>query len=334
MRRILPLSIFILLFFQKNSCAFEAIRVDTTIIEFSDKTTNKRVTVITDGNKEIELPLTLNLNNLLKTLGIDSLEREKAIVISRENSEDTLVVISKFGNKVQIVSKKDRPFTFQEETFSKGDSIEKAHTENKINNFFPKKDFGLYLGVNGMLNNGTVSANHRYQLKEWKSRYIAMSFRKNLTLIKTSKADLALSYGPELAIYNYRFLNSNVVLNKNGQTTFEDAGFSTKKSKLVIPYLSFPVLVNFGFKKSGVRIGIGGYAGYRIGAHTKVKSEEGNKEKIKNNYNLNNFKFGLTGEVGKKNGISVFARYDLNKLFKSSQIYAHQLQAFSFGLRI
>jgi hypothetical protein len=334
MRRILPLSIFILLFFQVTAIAFEATSNDTTIFVFSDKTINKRVTVITSGKKEIELPVALNLNNLLKTLGIDSLEREKAIVITGENTNDTLVVISKYGDKIQIVSKKDKPFEFQEEPYSIGDSIEQEHSNNKTNSFFSKKDFGIYLGLNGLLNNGTVSPKQRYQLKEWKSRYIAMSFRKNQTFLNSSKADFALSYGPELAIYNYRILNSNVVLNKGGQTTFEDAGFYTKKSKLVIPYLSFPILINVGFKESGIRLGIGGYAGYRLGAHTKVKSEEGNKEKVKNNYNLNNLKYGLTGEIGKKNGISVFVRYDLNKLFKTDQIYVQQLQAFSFGVRL
>ena len=54
---------------------------DTTIIEFTDKGTNNKVKVITNNNKTIELPKSLNLDNVLKAVGVDSSERKKALFV-------------------------------------------------------------------------------------------------------------------------------------------------------------------------------------------------------------------------------------------------------------
>jgi hypothetical protein len=42
----------------------------------------------------------------------------------------------------------------------------------------------------------------------------------------------------------------------------------------------------------------------------------------------------VTAEIGKKNGMTLFVRYDMNKLFKQSQTSFNEIQAFSVGFRL
>ncbi len=315
---------------------------DTTILEFSDKSLQKKVTVITSGDKEIELPISIDLNSILKKLGLDSMEIENArmAIVSPDNKEDTLFIVSKSGQRLQIVSKKEHPLERLVDGHNNLDSdkeneeVMMSDPSPKNKKFFSKKDFSIYFGLNSYQGEGNSSPTAQTALRTWKSRYLAFSFRSNATLLKGEKADLALSYGPELAFYNFRLENSNTVFNTSGQTTFEDASFDTDKSKLTIPYLNFPVLLNLGIKEAKFKLGIGGYIGYRIGSSTKTKDLNGNKQKIKDSYNLNKIIYGLTTEFGKKNGFSVFMRYDLNKMFSPDQTSVNNLQAFSFGVRL
>jgi hypothetical protein len=115
---------------------------------------------------------------------------------------------------------------------------------------------------------------------------------------------------------------------------FRDFGQNLEKSKLVVPTLNFPIMLNFGFEEANFQIGFGGYIGYRVGGYSKLKYEGGKKEKIKNSYGLEDFRYGLTAELGKKKGAVFFVRYDLNEMFKTDQLNAQGLQAWSVGIRL
>ena len=86
-----------------------------------------------------------------------------------------------------------------------------------------------------------------------------------------------------------------------------------------MPYLNFPVLLNFGFKEDKFKIGFGGYVGYRVGGYSMEKFSRRSEDKVKGDFGMNDFVYGVTAEVGKKNGMTLFVRYDMNKLFKESQ---------------
>ena len=80
-----------------------------------------------------------------------------------------------------------------------------------------------------------------------------------------------------------------------------------------------PLIPYIAFKKGNFveYIGAGGYLGYRLGSHSKTKTEDGGKkEKEFNNFYLNNFKYGLTFQLGLHNLPDIFVNYDLNPLFK------------------
>ncbi len=349
----------IFLFLTLTAMSKPVIVRDTTIIEFSDTTMNKRVTIITSGNKEITLPVNLNLNNVLKALGIDTTERERAVVLVDKavDKRDTLLLISQDGHRIQIIGNTSAD-KFRQNPESRrirgeideGEDItdqyglsdeneknqnlrekisDRPKSDQKKSSFFPKSDFGLYVGLNTLAND-KAGPFENSDLRTWRSRYVALSFRKNSTIVRGIGADMALSYGPEVIWYNYMFQNSQTIQIVNNTPVYTPAGFNTQKTKLVVPALNFPVMLSVGIKKEKFKVGVGGYAGYRFGGYTKTKNLEGNKEKIKGDYQLSEFLYGLTAELGRRNGFTVFLRYDLNTLFDDQ---SNRPNALSFGLR-
>lgn len=328
---------------------------DTTIIEFDDKSSKSKVKVISGDKKTFEIPKSLNLNNILKALGVDSSEREKAYVLisKKADKQDTILVVSQEGQKIKIITKdlkmpksdtlikeNDEITTFEEQRNEDHDydnsdhKNKKEQAPKKPKKFFSRSDFGIYLGLNNFTEYTSKAPDQLLSLRNFASRYVALSFRKNATLVRGNKVDWAISYGPEIAWYNFMFKNSNVAKYDNNAVSFVENTKPTEKSKLVMPYVNFPVMFNFGFKEDKFKIGFGGYVGYRVGGYTKEKYVNGGKNKTKGDYGFNDLMYGVTAEIGKRNGMTIFARYDLNKLFKESQSNFDNIQAFSLGLRL
>jgi len=326
---------------------------DTTIVEFTDKGIKRRVTVFTSSKKDFDLPKTLDLENVLKSVGVDSLERKKAIVLAEMNGlkQDTILVVARDGRDIKIVMRAPKEILARQDTLRNDkedhwsretrvykeedrddDSNDNAVKMKKSNSgrFFSRNDFGLYIGLNNWAKGSTVGSS----LVTWGSRYVALSFQKNITLINGKQVDLAFTYGPEVAWNNFMLDENNVVQMLGKQIVFKDFGQNLSKSKLVVPMLNLPMMLNLGFEEAKFRIGLGGYIGYRIGGYSKLKYEGGKKEKIKGDYGLEDFRYGLTAELGKRKGATLFLRYDLNQVFKVEQTNAKGLQAWCIGLRL
>lgn len=348
---------FISAFLMASIAGFARMNNDTTIVEFNDKGVKKRITVLTNGDKKFSIPKILNLDNLLKEIGVDSAQRRKAgVFIERDGGEkDTVLVIAQDGRSVKIVAKNPFPHAEMEsdtlqvpedeeemevwdeeatEQPEENENEEEVVVDLRKKKYFSRSDFGLYLGLNGWSNNSTNNPNQMTELRASKSRYVALSFRKNATFVNTEKTDIALSFGPEIAWYNFMLQNNAVATETRGQVMFGESPIELTKSKLVMPYLNFPVLLNFGFEQAKINFGIGGYVGYRVGGYTKTKDARGDKEHQKAGYGMNDIFYGLTTELGKKNGFTMFFRYDLNKMFKANQLNASELQAWSVGFRL
>jgi hypothetical protein len=320
---------------------------DTTIVEFTDKGVKKRVTVYTSSKRDFDLPKTLDLDNVLKSIGVDSLERQKAIILAGKDGEkqDTILVIARDGRSIKIVAKAPKEGMMKRDTlrndsddhWSRGEENDKERTYSdkkekpkKSGRFFSRSDFGIYLGLNNWSKGNTTGSS----LDTWGSRYFALSLQRNATLINGKQVDLAFTYGPEIAWNNFMFEGNNVVEMSGNQVTFKDFGKNLDKTKLVVPTLNFPMMLNFGFEESKFKIGLGGYLGYRVGGYRKIKYEDGKKEKQKGSYGLNDFRYGLTAELGRRKGLTFFFRYDLSEMFKTEQVNAKGLQAWSVGLRL
>lgn len=274
------------------------------------------------------------------------------VMVEGDNGKkDTILVIARDGRTIKIVARNPIPERPKDETdrWSREDSAKAKENdydddrddEEEVEHlgkkrFFSKSDFGIYLGLNSWQNNNPMGPNQLTDLRTGRSRYVALSFRKNATLINTEQVDIALSLGPEIAWYNFMLQNDNIVTNIGDQVAFIEGDERLSKSKLVMPYLNLPILLNFGFEKSQLQLGLGGYVGYRVGGYSKTKDANGNKVRLKDDYGMNDLFYGLTGELGRRRGLKLFVRYDLTPMFRETQLKlnASQLQAWSVGIRI
>lgn len=324
---------------------------DTTIIEYNDNVFHKKIKVKSDRSFDVAYPRVLNLHHVLKAFDVDSTERERVWVLLEKSrsSRDTVMIFSRSGDRVTVTTRnaaakvnapEDEIVSYEsndKRDFDVHISTDKSGSSRAYyrGRFFSRTDFAIYLGLNSYTGQADTGPDQLSELRVWPSRYVALSFRGNATLANTSNAHLVLSYGPEFAWHNFMLINSNVLQYENGQAKFTESSKPTAKSKFVVPHINFPVMLNIGLKKEGFRLGVGGYVGYRIGGYTKVHYKDNkNKEKYNESLGLNDLKYGLTAEIGRRNGGAIFFRYDLNELFRSNQVIPHDMQAFSFGIRI
>ncbi|MFD2573283.1 outer membrane beta-barrel protein [Spirosoma soli] len=175
-------------------------------------------------------------------------------------------------------------------------------------------DFSIYLGVN----NFSGSLPPGYELRPVGSRFIALAWQKRIPLSVSGTTKVRLITGPEIAWNNFMFEGKTVLSERNDQLIVEPSTVDLRKSKLVTTQLNLPVILNMRFK-SGLTFGVGGYAGIRLDSYTKVKPENGSTVRTHGSYNLNTVRWGLTTEIGYRNELKLFGRYEPNSLFRAGQ---------------
>ncbi|NVO85377.1 outer membrane beta-barrel protein [Hymenobacter terrestris] len=226
---------------------------------------------------------------------------------------------------------------------AKSDSIRtaerKAKAEERANRAV-SSSFTIDLGLNALTNKQQDMSGSPLDLRPWGSRYISFNWLYDIR-IGAKGSPLYLRTGPELAFNNYMLDNNRRFVNQNGATTLElptEAGRNYEKSKLAVSTINLPLMAVLSFRddkgRDSFRVGAGGFVGYRLGSHTKLKYEEdGNtkKDKDRGSYNLEDFQYGLQGTIGVR-GIDLFAKYNLNNLFQSNR--GPQAQTISFGFTL
>lgn len=159
-------------------------------------------------------------------------------------------------------------------------------------------------------------------------------FRQRVNLIKHH---VNLMYGLTTTWNSYHFKN-DITLIKGADSL--DIGGNTeelnfKRNKLRITTLTIPLLLNFETKPNNknrsFRINAGGYAGYNIGTMTKQRSDEKGKVKVRDDFNTNDFHYGLMAQVG-VGLFNVYGKYALTPLFKEDQ--GPVLYPFSVGISL
>jgi hypothetical protein len=191
---------------------------------------------------------------------------------------------------------------------------------------FNKKDFGLVLAINSF-----DAAKDMPDLNTWQSRYVALQWRRNNKLITGRQVDVALGTGLEIAWNNFMMQHEEQYFENGSVSGFELFDYPLEKSKLVVNNVSLPVILQFGFKESNFRFGIGAYGGVRINSYQKFKEFDDAKYKEKGEYNLRKFNYGFMAEAG-RGDVRVFAKYDILPIFNDNNpINANVL---SVGLRL
>lgn len=198
--------------------------------------------------------------------------------------------------------------------------------DRKPKSMFSNKDFGLYLGLNSF--DQTLRAP---ELDQWKSRYVALQWRRNHKLVTGKQMDVALGTGLELAWNNFMYQDDIELIKDNGVSEFYLLDYDVRKAKLVVNNLNVPVMLQFGFKESDFRFGVGVYGGVRINSYQTFREFGGGKERVKGNYNLNQFNYGFMAEAG-KGDFRLFVKYDALPLFNDNNPV--NANAVSFGIRL
>ncbi len=221
---------------------------------------------------------------------------------------------------------------------------------------------GFDLSLNGYLDkNGNMSflgANHYLELNMPKSIGVHLNlYEQNIRLSNSGRFGFITGLGLEW--HNYRF-NRGVYLDENAEVLkgYLIQGVKIKKNKLVVSYLSLPLLFEYqyrgGSKMEDFHFAAGALLGARLGSHTKTVFMENQKEyqlidpathevwktvispredteKVYNDFNLNPFKVDAMVRMG-WGYINLFGTYSLTTLFRSAK--GPELYPFSLGLTL
>ncbi len=202
--------------------------------------------------------------------------------------------------------------------------------------------FNIDLGINNWLEDGQFpdGDNAPYSVKPWGSWYVALN-SVNKTWVG---GPLFLDWGLGISWYNWKLQDPDYIISEGPEAiefNLAPPELNGSKSKLTASFINIHAVPMFDFSrgrkkvtsyessgvkvrrysKKGFRFGLGGYAGYRLGAHTKFKFKEGGsteRDKERDNFYLENFRYGLRGQIGWK-GLELFAMYDLNEVFSSGR---------------
>ena len=208
----------------------------------------------------------------------------------------------------------------------------------KTYNWIPKREanFEIGLGLDNWIgaSNQVGYAKDAYDLRPGGSRFVSLALMKYTALARGDKAALRLRYGLDVSWYNFMFDGNNVAVKGVDHIEFPENGVNLSKTKLTASYLTIPLGLRANFRYGFIKyIGAGGYAGFRLGSHTKTKIEEtGKKDHVSNNFYLQDFRYGLSAEIGIRRFAQLFVNYDLNNTFQDGK--GPKLNAISFGIRL
>ena len=279
---------------------------------------------------------------------------EQAEVLKQEmakkralNIENRLAIID---NKIALLQRNDDTFKLEDENGNEiGVSIESGTGISIYNKSRPAKydirtttDLFFAIGFNNALIDGKSIDDSPYEIGG--SGFVELGWLWKTRLMKNSNA-VRMTYGLSFQ-WNKLSVKDNQYFVENGdQTSLEPFPFYMKKAKLRTTSLVVPIHFEFGpskFKDYGNRvryytgnqfkIGLGGFAGLNLSTKQKLKyleNDNNQKDKIKSDYNTNNFVYGVSGYVG-VGDFSVYAKYNLNELFNDQAIGQHNI---SLGLR-
>lgn len=176
------------------------------------------------------------------------------------------------------------------------------------------------------------------------SRYAEIGLAWKTRVFKNSNW-LRVMYGVSFQFNGLKPTDNRFFVDTGEQTELQTFDLNLDKSKFRMDNLVVPVHFEFGPSKKiegkdyfrysthdQFRIGIGGYAGVNLGSRQKLRFNDNGeevKQKLKGNYNTNNFIYGLSAYVGFSD-LSVYAKYDLNPIFRNNPTDIHNV---SLGLR-
>jgi hypothetical protein len=315
---------------------------DTVVVKLKNK---NKIMIITEKSKDLKSFKTIDINQIVADID-SSLNGDSAGFRTNEievnvSRKDSVLVIK----KRRISGSGSRSYkAIVEIDEAKGDTIyREVHRYNKPHFPFYKHDerkddiFELELGWNNYLESGSLPSdkNKPYGLSPLNSNIVTLRFVKTI-LGRRPKNRFYGTLGTEISWNNYKYENDFIIRKGSDGVDFDPFPTDKKmiKSKLTISWLNVPLMVHYRSKNSSFHIAAGGFAGYRLGSHNKIKYEKDgadHKDKEFTNFYLNSLQYGLRLQVGFYD-MDLFASYNLNTLFAKDKGPA--LTPISFGITL
>ncbi|MES2410398.1 MAG: hypothetical protein V4535_03025 [Bacteroidota bacterium] len=262
--------------------------------------------------------------------------RSKNIEIRVAQAQDELKELVKQKVDGKIKDTKDKMSV--KWNWNRNDSIKKSKGEARTTS-----QFVFAAGVNNLVTDKAVAhSDYRY----WGSHFYEWGFTSNTRLFKNDNL-LHLKYGFSVMYNNLRPTDNRLFVANGNQTNLETSATKLCDSRFRNVYVTAPIHLEFDFTKSkknaegktlfrtheGIRLGIGGYAGFKVKSKQILKYEADGHDitvKEKNGFNTNDFIYGVSTYLG-YGETSLYLKYDLNPLFKDNAIKQNNI---SLGIRV
>ena len=335
------------------------VKQDTVYIELGE---NKKVAIVVDHQDDLKELEKYDLNKLISDLNkhadtvvfknqdSKSLSAKDSTFYFHRKKSDVNIAIANYKIEINSNDFDDLGDDIEDFVEHYSDNRWVESTEESVERH--KKGFDIDIGMNNWLDGNGIANHDLYGVKPWGSWYVALKRMHRSSI--GGRGFIHWGYG--VSWYNWKFENRNTRLTKgdNALIFSEDNSVVGLKSKLTASYLNIEVIpmidysqgkrkvktISHGnvkltrYKKTGFRIGVGPYVGYRMGSKTKiVYKDNGDRKKDKDhdNFYLNNLRYGLRAQVG-FNRTDFFINYDLNSVFTEGK--GPSLNAISFGFTL
>lgn len=192
------------------------------------------------------------------------------------------------------------------------------------------------IGFAGFLSDGSLNMPQELEyldLRGGKSRNVNLQLVTQRVLF--AKKHMNFSYGLMFEFNKYRLQNDVRLLEGVSPLDFEDVGKDLRKNKLKAAYLYIPIMFGVESKPEKIsksfRVRAGFYAGVLTSSKQKLIGKITDREKIRDDFNLNRFRYGIRGEMG-YGFVNFYVHYSLAEMFKDGQ--GPELQPINFGLML
>ena len=290
------------------------------------------------------------INGLLDAGSISQEEAERLKKEAAEkhalNIEDRVAIVD---NQIQLLERNGEIATRDRNTldfriFSEGEVFGIKYKPRKIRkDRRTTSDFVLAIGFNNVITEGESLEDSDFKIAG--SRFAELGWAWKTRVFQNSNW-LRVKYGFSFQFNGLKPTDNRVFVDNGTTTTLETFPEDLDKSKLRIDNLVFPLHFEFGpsnkveredgyvryYTNNKLKIGVGGYAGFRLGTLQKLKyNQDGEdvKQKNRGNFNANNFIYGISGYIGWRD-TALYVKYDLNPIFKDNPVKQRNI---SLGLR-
>lgn len=195
--------------------------------------------------------------------------------------------------------------------------------------------FIFAMGVNNVLTDHQLTSIDDSPYKFWRSRFYEVGFTFKYRLTERA-SQTYLKYGISFLWNNLRPDGNQYHVVNGQETNLEVYPFATSESRLRHVQMIFPLHLEFDLSKDrnyddgtfrdyrnkSFRIGIGGFAGFKLGTRQYLEYRNASGTKIeelqKGSFNTNIYNYGISTYFAYRS-TGLYVKYDLNPLFQDTE---------------